>query len=290
MAVTVVPMGGLGNQLFQYAFGLAVSARHQTPLEIDFSWYERTSRRGESLTQVFDGLQQSSERIGKRRLRALWSFGMRYPRTVEALKPKVFLDRQKGYDASALESPGKDMFLGYFQSWRYFATEESQLRAELTAGTPRALRGILEGTLEPVEAVAVHIREGDYSTRQARRYHGQLTMDYYKRAVQLATNEIGSSQVRVFSESSSAVRRLQAALGPHLYVSSAADNSLMSPLHVLQGMASYRALVCANSTFSWWSAFLGRHHMSNVTIPQKWSLVRNVDPNNFALPGWIVLA
>lgn len=140
---------------------------------------------------------------------------------------------------------------GYFQSWRYFLSHENFVRSVLT---PRAYK---KETL--VGTSSLHVRRGDYIGNP---YHPVLSMDYYLNATDILKDK-GVEKFIVFSDDPEWCKSAFSA--PHFEVASPGNE-----VHHLSTMISCEHHIIANSSFSWWGAWLNPSNEKKVIAPAQW--------------------
>jgi hypothetical protein len=118
------------------------------------------------------------------------------------------------------------------------------------------------------ESVSVHVRRGDYVTDPAaNRVHGTCGSEYYERAAELLCEQVTSPRFFVFSDDPEAARRELRMPGPAEFID---GNVGQRDWEDLRLMTSCRHHIIANSTFSWWGAWLAHHDEQVVAAPHAW--------------------
>jgi hypothetical protein len=295
-AVVILGLGGgLGNQLFQYAFGRRMALANHASLQIDASGFEH--------------MKHPNTAIGERTLslnhfRIAGTFMRRAgppPWTQTWLRRKVIkqwnrlslvLERRKPYymrrevwepeenhfrfDRCLYERrvAGSVSFHGYWQTEKYFREIEHELRRELVVEDPMKGENLRLGLhMESCEAVAIHVRHGDNAGAAAAL--GVLSLGYYQAAVRELRREVHDPHLFVFSDDTDWARTLIDFDVPTVYVS---HNSATQDYEDLRLMAICKHHVLANSTFSWWGAWLGKKPGQIVYAPRRY--YQNVDRPN----------
>lgn len=261
--------GGLGNQMFQYALGRALSLKTGLPLVLDKRHYAREREHGFSL----DGYQLADTEIDIARLppspkerpvaHFLWRLLKR--------KPQLQQEAGAAFDPTIYSISGPAWVEGYFQSERYFKDYATKIREELTLSSPpdaENARWLDEISTEP-RAVSLHVRRGDYvrnAVFAAR--HGTCTPDYYARAVTHLKHEMGADPViYAFSDDPDWVRD-NMDLPAEIRV--VGHNDASRNTEDIRLMSACRHNIIANSTFSWWGAWLNPHPDKIVVAPTQW--------------------
>lgn len=290
-------MGGLGNQLFQLATGLEVAHRAGTTLVLDLSWYQQKARRSEGLTlrdfelaDVAEGLvcvnreptaRQSLVRHGRD------VFVRRIPSRLGRLLPHIYVESSPNFDKSVLELKAGTELLGYFSSWKYFQKIQSEIRGRIShavGGSPWLDRELAE--IQASEPIVLHVRRGDYLTLSST--YGHLTPAYYLRGVDMLRRLGHLGEIWLMSDDPEGAFTW---LSPHLGL----DRVIQPPssstsLESLFLMSAAKSLVIANSTFSWWAAFLDDRSDRPVIAPRPyWANEDTEEPRDLLLPGWISL-
>jgi hypothetical protein len=293
--IVVRLMHGLGNQLFQYALGRRLAAERSVQVIFDASWYApendpRADRpfalckfdvRGEI---TFDGRWKRAwlppTFAGKLR----WVVDRRLP-TSWRLFIEEDLERVKccgkAFDRRVLRARKGAYLSGYWASPRYFEGVEGQLRNELVLRErPRGRYAGYLAAIEGCDSVAIHVRRGDYLKYTE---FGVLGAAYYRRAVRVIKERIERPQFFVFSDNLPEARAVLEGASDCQYVQLEQGSS---PAHDLSLMASCKHFINANSTFSWWGAWLSPHGGNTVLVPDKWLLGMDLSVSDIYLPGW----
>ncbi len=280
-AFVVRLMDGLGNQLFQYALGRRLSLRQGAELVLDTSWFRtggtREHPRPLRLAEfAVAGRFAEPDEFRDRWLRPtpLGRFWWRFEQRVLPLRwrrfveqdPKAFARRGQMFDPEILRVAPGTYLSGYWISPLYFEGAERELRQELILRGPLSLSaGRWAKELGECESVALHVRRGDYV------HHpeiGVLGADYYRRAIELLEAQRRDLRYFVFSDDPPAALELLAGIVPKFQVVTLEPGT--SPSVDLALMATCKHFVIANSTFSWWGAWLSGYPGKLVMAPEHW--------------------
>jgi Glycosyl transferase family 11 len=295
--VSVELMGGLGNQMFQYAAGHALARRVGVPLRLDVSQFARSENR-RYLLDCFGVpgaiLQQSSPRSDRGRIHAL--AGRACNRL--GLPTRLLYGGWNVYDQPgvhfdpAFESLAAPVHLrGYFQSELFFRAVAEEIRGLLSIRVPASAAFEAAGRriLAAECPVSIHVRRGDYLRDEATlALHGICGESYYRAATALAQQICRKATYFVFSDDPASARELLAHLDHAQFVS----GDIERPWEDLALMASCRGHIIANSSFSWWGAWLDPHPDKWVIAPRQWyapAHQRTVSTADLFCPGWITL-
>lgn len=285
--------------MFQYAAGRALALRLKVPLSLNISWYDDFCSSINSrafLLSLFPHIDDSVIRIEDLSPSVVNNVAQRWSRRVQRLMrfplPLFPLTVFEPYFAfwPGMARICKPVSLhGYWQCERYFADCFAQIRNDfifpvLPLGPPSDLADRIR---ECPSAVSVHIRRGDYvSDQQAMAFHGLMGQDYYGQALRLIQNSLGKATLFLFSDDPQWVREHFDCFGHEGVV---VDLGLPEvPLHDMHLMALCRHHIIANSSFSWWGAWLGEH--GGLTIaPRRWFADPKIDTSDVIPKRWITL-
>jgi hypothetical protein len=185
----------------------------------------------------------------------------------EYLGKPIIRERENdhSFDAAMLQAPADCVVFGYFQTPRYFEGHEDTLRSELATGH-LGLEAGHEGLAEKLResgSVAVHVRRTDYINNPNL---ASLGMDYYQRAMERMRIAVPDARFFVFSDDPTWCRDTFTANDIEVLTHSDPFNPLLD-LH-LMSLASHH--IIANSSFSWWAAWLGAKPGQRVLMPGQW--------------------
>lgn len=281
--------GGLGNQLFQYAAARRLAMRNQCPLIVDHHWFDHPlpgeTPRPLELTRYPVNMRVAtpSELFRWTLMRSRWG------RHLKPLLP-LNLVREQGYgvNTNVLSAPANSYLVGFWQSEAYFADIREQLLTELVPLEPPGAedRAIIE-LMQQGESVSVHVRRGDYvSLASASAYHGLCSLDYYRKALAYMAERLRAPTLFVFSDDPEWTRANLRSPYPTHYV---AHNPPESAFQDLRLMSMCRHHILANSSFSWWGAWLSSNSDQIVIAPEQWYAADRPTPD--LIPSrWIRMA
>ena len=303
--ITVSLIGGLGNQMFQYAAGKALAERHGVALALDLSGFKDYALRSFLLDRLLipeaiasSAQAQSLQKPEANFARARWK--ARIDRLlINAGMPKLtpsmneYREPHFHYDP-AFEALGPQTSLfGYFQSERYFKSIAGSLRDWLAPSEP--LGPAAAAALKQIEAsrlpVSVHVRRGDYLKPGTIEYHGILGEPYYREALARLEAGVGpDAELFVFSDDAAAAEQALNFVPKSRLNHVCGD--LERPWEDMALMARCRHHVIANSSFSWWGAWLNRSPDKVVVAPRAWFAPTELSKRNIGdlyPPGWLLL-
>lgn len=263
--------GGLGNQLFQYAFARRIAYINNVPLKIDVSLFDQDELRSYKLShfQIVAELATSTdlEFFINAQSRGVTA------RFINKCRPyyKRYYIKEKScdFDANLLKSSGRVFLEGYWQSEKYFCDIDSILRSEfiLKKEFDEGNKLILE-KIRSVNAVCLHVRRGDYvSNPETYRAFGVCSLEYYKNAVTMIENLVTVPHFFVFSDDPAWAQENIKLSHPMTFVT---HNGAERDYEDLCLMAACKHYIIANSSFSWWAGWLGNYAGKIVIAPKRW--------------------
>jgi len=283
--------GGLGNQMFQYAAGRRLALVRGTGLLLDLSPIDdprvKTPRRYELHAYPIRATIASAaelEAIAARRD----SLAARIARRACGGRRDAATERHFHFDPEVLDLPDGSCLQGYWQSERYFADAADDVRRELTLERPAAARNaLLLERIESCNAVSVHVRRGDYVTvAQAHATHGLCSLDYYRGAARYLAERVADPVFFAFSDDPDWVRENLRLEGETVVVDHNGPDAGPEDLRLMSRCAHH---VIANSTFSWWGAWLDPRPDKVVVAPERWFQDGARDTSDLVPASWIRL-
>lgn len=281
---------GLGNQMFQYALGRRLALKHHTRLKLDLSAYDVPNSLRRYELDCF-GLEASFATVLDIGLTTRASSHWRFwaARAVKALRGiEVISEWGYPFQPEILESPDNSYLVGYWQSEKYFKAVEPVIRKDFSFQTPvRGQNAELASAIETSEAVSVHIRRGDYvSNPWASRFLGVLPISYYVDAVDEIARRTNKPHLFVFSDDPGWCRRNVTFPYETTYVDANPPDKAFEDMRL---MTLCRYHVIANSSFSWWGAWLSPYTDKTVYAPGRWVLDPASDTSDLVPPEWVKL-
>lgn len=292
--IRVQMLGGLGNQMFQAAAGIALARRLGARLELDTSRLRIGGARRFGLAalnvdadiftdkdhQLERNFNKAAHQIGK-------LFRSRSPRRPTGWRDAIFTQSVFNYTPELEHISGNCYLRGYFQSPLFFAGAEDAVRAAF------ALEGAVSSSARAKAqeigegSVALHVRRGDYLAHKgASAFHGTMDYAYYERALALAASKLDVAKIYIFSDDPDYASAMFAHNPKACFVR---GESEYDDMHL---MSKARAHIIANSTFSWWSAWLDPRPDALVIAPNAWfseQAMASNDTRDIYPPGWLRL-
>lgn len=280
--IVIRMQGGLGNQLFQYAL-YETFRQKGIQTKVDISAYEEGKEKRE---YELAKLGLSPEIANRKELHRYYADNARLTdRVFRYLFGKKKYRKEKRYDFNSQILTITDGFLsGYWQSEQYFATASCEVRNKICfQGVDTEKVRQWEKQMERTNSVSVHIRLGDYL--QTEELYGNIcTASYYKQAIQYIAERTENLVFYVFSDEPERARRMLEDYQCYVITENKGQDSYKD----MYLMSRCRHHIIANSTFSWWGAWLDDKMDKIVVTPSKWNhLCKTQD---ICCEGWVALS
>jgi hypothetical protein len=260
-------IGGLGNQMFQYAAGRTLAHLNNTFVKLDVSSFS------ENKLRTFDLLSLNAtvgfatkEEISN--LLPVHNFEKAFQYLSPLKKRSYYREKEFSFNKKVL-ALGKNVYLkGYFQSEKYFLPAKNIIISEFTF-KKEFVKTIdyFSATLRNNDSVSVHIRRGDFDQDPVTtNYHGTLDAGYYNTAIELIRSRIPNATFYFFSDNIDWVKE-NLSIPSAVFVSGNITKNHIEDLYL---MSQCRHNIIANSSFSWWGAWLNDNQNKVIIAPEKW--------------------
>lgn len=277
--------GGIGNQMFQYAMGRSLSVKNNTDLFLDIEEYDENNFRRYELDKFRINARIATKReIASIKPNKILNFIDRFK---HFSKRRYLKERQFNFDKEVLEAGDNIYIDGYFQDEKYFKDIEDNIKKEFTLKDE-----VTEATAEWIkkaegcDSISLHIRRGDYAqNKKTNQFHGTCGIDYYEKAIKIVSEKIKDSNFFIFSDDIAWAKNNLKLNFPAYFVS---DGNI-SDYEELIIMSRCKHNIIANSSFSWWGAWLNDNPKKIVIAPQKWFATDKFNTENLIPEKWTSL-
>lgn len=286
--------GGLGNQMFQLAIGRILAEKNKTFLTFDKTFFDNNKRRlghtprnyelkifvesypvaGEKAILVFHKLSIIN-RIKKK-------LGLNYPKT--------FRESSFNFNSRVLNQNTPIYLRGFFQSYKYFQGYEELIKKIFVFPQNRLEGKNIEllNYINNNQTLAIHVRRGDYvKDKRIQQYHGNLTTEYYLQAISAVVSKIHGLTLIFFSDDTQWVKEeFQKLDFPKKFVDYNSGENSWKDMFL---MSCCKHQIIANSSFSWWAAWLNENPTKIVIAPKKWfeKSEKDINTKDLIPPKWI---
>lgn len=275
MMIIMNLLGGLGNQMFQYAAGRALSTWIGQPLRLDVSGFSNYKlHNGFELSRLFAGpmelatLEEMKQLLGWRAAPKIRQQLLR--QRFALLRGKRFVVEPHFHYWAGVDRLTSNVYLsGYWQSEKYFKNIEHRIRADFVFKQPMSGGNQnIADSISQCNAISLHVRRGDYiQNTNTPTMHAACSLDYYRLAIKKISREIKQPVFFVFSDDIDWVKTNLKIDFPCQYVD---QNHGAESYNDMRLMSLCRHHIIANSSFSWWGAWLNQRMDKIVIYPKKW--------------------
>jgi len=262
--------GGLGNQMFQYAFGKSLAYKQNKQLLIDNSIFDQYELRKFLLDKFnLSYAIATKDEIKQYELSNKFKrYFLRHINSYIPFKSNYFFEKKEFcFDKEVFNSSSK-YFAGYWQSFKYFSQIRELLLKEFTLVEPIDQQNlILQNKIINNSSVSLHIRRGDYIILSKNKSGQALCpISYYEKAIKYIGQNVENPYFFIFSDDIQWVKENL----PIQYNAEFIDINSKAPEKDLILMKNCKDNIIANSSFSWWGAWLNENPKKIVIAPKMW--------------------
>lgn len=263
-------MGGLGNQMFQYALGRRLAMERGVLLKFDLKWYTKQEKRAFELNQFnINGDIATQEEIHNIRylsdkLIIQGAFSI-YQKIIPYWRRRYICEKDhRSFDFRVLQAPRHCVLKGYWHNEEYFSSIANLIKQDFTINKtlPVKIEKMKNEISSDADSVSVHIRRGDYVS-ETKLFHA-LPLEFYQTAINYVARKKKNPHFYFFSDEIDWVRKNINIEFPSTFV----ESSGSGPIDLIL-MKSCHSHINANSSFSWWGAWLGEDD-EIVIVPNNW--------------------
>jgi hypothetical protein len=267
--------GGLGNQLFQYAFAFALSKAYNEKLYFDTSSYDWDTLRKFELDHFQMNIKAAHkndiEKIKK--LKPLFYDRLKYKfqRTnIPYYRLSILKEQSFAFDKNFKKFRRKNVYVeGYWQSEEYFKNYRNEiLRSIYLPNIKLSVKTLNYKTLiqNTPNSISIHIRRGDYlSNSETTAFHGVCGLRYYESAIKYMESELACPTYFVFSDDKDYIEEVFGGKNNFILI-----KDISFDFEELILMSCCKHNIIANSSFSWWGAWLNNFSDKKVVAPKYW--------------------
>lgn len=288
--------GGLGNQMFQYALGRVLSIKLNTKLLFDISHfdyqpYTDTKRSYDLGIFNLPGVVADKpilDKMGRpNRYKVVLN---KYLNLGLDPYPKNYIkENGHGFNPQILDTPDNSYLSGFWQSEKYFIDHRTTLVKDYSSrSTPISAKNKkLSNIITQSNCVSLHVRRSDYITNsEANAFHGVCDLDYYGRAMSYIENITKNPTYIVFSDDPDWTKANIKSKHKLIHVSHNTGHAAHEDIR-LMSLCTHN--IIANSTFSWWGAWLNTNPKRVVISPRRWFNTNQIDTKDLIPKNWIKL-
>lgn len=285
-------MGGLGNQMFQYAFGSKISKVTGRTVKFDSRHLssfrtKRTLGLPSFKIKYEEATDEDLKRLGAGPGGLDSGSAVRFARRALPFLFNSFSEKNAtAYSHAAMSRTRPAYFVGYWQSYRYFSDLKPDLLEQFVPDAPLTKNSrTLLSDISGGKSVCVNVRRGDFaSDPETKIRHGLMTKAYYLDALSRLRQEANFDDVFVFSDDPEwCLENFRGERSMRVVGHEHAGQDFVHYLHLMRHCAGF---VIPNSTFGWWAAWLSDCPESNIVAPAKWFASSNQQLRDLIPQGW----
>jgi hypothetical protein len=262
--------------MFQYAAARALALHHAVEVALD----DRLAiKRGErSITRIFNLAREKhpvlppEQKEQEIRYRLWRYFGH---------KPKFYREAKLGFNEKFFDLPNNVYLHGYWQSEKYFSQIASTIRSDFAFPQATGLNADIAAHIAETNSVSLHLRRGDYLALAA---HAVCDQSYYDAALSELGKDIKEPiQLFVFSDDPNWARENLDLPGSPVFIDHNGEDQDFEDMRL---MSLCKHNVIANSSFSWWGAWLNQNPNRKVVAPKRWFGLESMSNPDIWAEGW----
>lgn len=290
LMIRLILSGGLGNQMFQYAAGRALSIRTNTDLSINNQILKKKTKATQRNYElnIFRIKPNIENRVSEKIALNLFLFLQKINSNI-LINRYIFRDKKaQCYDENFSALPNNKILYGYFQNQNYFKEIAETIQNDFSFIKPLKEKNLeTRNLITNCNSISLHIRRGDYLNKNSNLR--VLNIDYYRRAIDYFISKIKDPHFFIFSDDIDWVNKnLKLNLYEHTIVN---WNKGKDSYIDMQLMSLCKHNIIANSSFSWWGAWLNKNSHKIVIAPDSWYKTDQTNdyPDGFVPSEWIIL-
>ena len=291
--ILVELIGGMGNQMFQYAAAKSLALHHNEELRLVVN--------SGTAKNIPAGIQQrqfdlhhfqlpdpvaSNDEI--RNFSSLSVIEKIIEKIIEKTKPnhkrKIYREPFFHYDANFFEARSNVFLKGLWQSEKYFDKYKNDIRRifKFNDQIIKSFKDVVE-KMGQQDSIALHIRRGDYLAKVSLQVLGLMPIEYYKKAIELLSSKVSDPVFHIFSDDIGWAKG-NLKIDNAVFVSGSITKHHIEDLYLISRCKHH---IIANSSFSWWGAWLNNNPEKIVITPKKWFNKGPKDTQDLIPDEWI---
>ena len=281
--------GGLGNQMFQFAAAATLAYKLGVDFYFDCDFFNHSRNRSYQI----DIFQSDKREIKGLKYKALWAFRKHIGESFFDLN--VYSEKDFNFEERFFKIKDNTYIYGFFQSHKYI--NEKLVKEYFTFKIPPDANNarIIEN-MQNEDSISIHIRRGDYVAKK--RYssvYNHLDLSYYENALEKIADSVKKPVIYVFSDDIKWVsnnfnfNNCPKCTDKEARIEFISHNIADKSWEDLRLMTNCKHNVIANSSFSWWGAYLNSNPDKIVVAPEKWFQKIQNNPADLYPQGWIML-
>ena len=292
-------LGGLGNQMFQYALGRHLALKNNTELVLDTTYFDQSPKNKKHFVKRNYDLDvfnikarmlspQEADQLPSRNVSTIRKIKHRFKKILSLYDRhdncRVLTEKTPfSFDEKVLTSGKNTYLIGFWQNEKYFKDIDELIKADfIHVNTCPEKVSMLAREISNSNSVCLNVRRGDFVNNLT---HGFVGMGYLFKAVRYIRQAVPFDKIYVFSDEVDWCAENLRLDVPHDFVSHDYAGSKFSSYLGL--MARCKHFIIPNSTFGWWAAWLSSNREKIVVAPKRWVNVPGLDATDIIPKGWV---
>lgn len=285
--------GGIGNQMFQYACAYSLATKLKKKLLIDYSFY-KTFRIYHSMSNVSDffNIKEGNKNYVNKQINLICNSKF-YKKLIVKLPFLNFFNKyiinERNFNINKIKKYKIVYILGYFQNEFFFKRNKKNIIRKFSMNINIDFDQTLKKKIQQSNSVSIHIRRGDYLSKKFLEKDISLPINYYKSSIDYVKKKVSKPIFFIFSDDIIWVKRVFKKEFPFVNI---VDNSKYKNSAKIDFffMSNCKHNIIANSTFSWWAAWLNNNKSKIIVAPRSWEGKGLFFKNDIQIPkSWVRL-
>jgi hypothetical protein len=284
MSIRIKLSGGLGNQMFQFAAGYAIARKYNVKLSLDLKRFNHRSNHDNfQLQNVFD-IYSKVEFLDN-------PVNFRFINFKEILNKinityHKFKEPHFHYAHEMLNIPKHSLLNGYWQSELYFKSYSQEIRKIFNFCNKLDKKNLLiANDINKNNSISIHIRRGDYLLKQNNNLYTDLS-EYYIKAIEDSAKYFNNPKFFIFTDDPLWVTNNFNIDFSHTIVDVNNGEKSFFDMHL---MSFCKANIIANSSFSWWGAWLNNNRNKIIYTPKNWFNDKSICTDDLIPNSWKII-
>ena len=280
--IVVSLAGGIGNQMFQYALGRHLAWLQKSELKLDISAYTNENIREYNL---------DSFNIQVNYIRNTYFSRVVYKIQLKTKYFKIYTEQSHKYQDDVFNQSDNMIINGYWQGEKYFKAIDNIIREDFSFKDEISLLKLpVAKKILQSNSIAVHIRRGDYISNELfNKVHGTCNIEYYEKSIAYIAKKVSSPFFYIFSDDMQWVKANLQTSFPHIYIDETYNEIIKTDKAIVDLflISLCKHNIIANSSFSWWGAWLNNSSSKIVIAPREWFIDELLNTNDLLPETWI---
>ena len=282
-------MGGLGNQMFQYAMGRALSLKNDTTLKLDLKYLIDRKPKKNFIFRNYDlSIFRCNPKIAtEEEVKNILGTGILRNKFINKLVPlfyrRYYTENSFEYDKNIYSLSNNTYIEGYWQSYKYFEDISEIIRADFENFSVFNIhQNVMSNKIKSCNSVCINVRRADFLTNS---FHGVCNIDYYHKGLKYISEKVDNLNIFVFSDD---ILWCKSNLN-FRYPTTFLDHEFAGEKFgvYLKLMTECNHFVIPNSTFGWWAAWLNESQDKIVVAPKNWFANNEINTKDLIPKSWI---